>query len=556
MNFRRFFIFILLVSLTFLLFRCAQVVPLTGGAKDTKAPELLSVFPANRSVNIAVKGAKIVFKFNELVSAQNASQKLIINPLTDEMPDLTVNGKTLTVEFIKELLPNTTYFLQFGNSIADIHENNPFPNLNYLFSTGPAIDSAYITGEIVDALSQKPVSDVSVWLYKNLTDSALLTSKPDYLTKTNDKGNYFLSAIKYGTYRAVAVADKNKNLMYDLSETMAFSDSPINVFNDTLNFRLSTAKSEKLYIKKKIQSFWGFNRYVLNDTFPGVYFITEKSIDEDKYNYEVRNDTLEVYYKNIYERNFSFIVKNGTKAFDTVNLDIPSQTKVDSTVDKGTRKIGFRAEKPTYSILHDPLIFNFSLPVKKLNEGFCYLLRDSIKESPVFTSENLNEDNALVTTFLPSYKKRLKNKLLPQKTYTLVCLPKSIETFWGTFNKDTLKTSFKTAGADETGNLTVKAQVPDSTKNYVVQILDEKGVLRAEKAIAGKLKSEINFYNLPAGEYKTRVIFDIDGNGKFSPAMFLKHQQPEKVIYHEKSIKILAGWDIESEWKIATISDH
>ncbi len=553
MIFKKPFALISLCVAALVLYRCAQIVPLTGGAKDAKGPELLLVLPLNKSTHVPVKNLKIVFKFNEFITGQGLAQKLIINPVMQEMPEVTTSGKTLTVTFYKDLLPNTTYFLQFGNALTDIHEGNPYADLNYIFSTGPVLDSAYITGKVTYALSKKPVADVSVMLYSNLNDSAPLKSNPDYVTKTNETGKYFLSAIKPGVYKVMAVSDKNKNQMYDLSEAVGFLNAPVEINRDTVDFNLSTAKSERLFIKKKIQAFWGYNKYVLNDTFPNSYIITEKSIDTDNYNYELRNDTLEVYYKNLYDRNFDFVLKNEKTSYDTLSLPIPAKAKVDSTIQKALKKLSVRSEKTSYGAKHEDVLLNFSVPVKNIVAEKCILFKDTVMEAPVFTSENSNEEGTLVTTYLPLYKKRLTNKLIPQKTYTLMFLPAAIETFWGTFNADTLKTTFKTFAADEQGSLQVKLVLDDSIKNYVLQVLTEKGIVVRECSGANKKDVLQVFYNLPAGDYLLRLTDDADQSRKFSPADYGKSKQPESVYFYDKPVKIPAGWDVETEWKIISL---
>lgn len=538
-----------LIFIAFFTYRCAQVIPLTGGAKDTKPPKLISVVPENKSTNVSHRGTKIVFKFDEMIAAPTASQKLIINPLTNEIPDITVRGKTLTVEFQKGLQENTTYLLQFEKSVVDIHENNAV-DLNYIFSTGPVIDTSFITGEVIDALSQKPAVNISVLLYKNLGDTAPVRSKPDYMTQADEKGKYFLSAVKPGTYQAIALLDKNKNMAYDAGEAIGFLDKPVSINNDTVNFKVSVADASAFFVKKKIQSFWGLNKFVLNDTLPNVYVVPSKNADADKISFESRNDTLEVYYKNLYNINLELLLKKDKTTFDTINLVLPSKEKTDSSFDKGMKKMSLHTEKGIYGAKHDDVILNFSLPVKSIDNEKCFLIKDSIKQVPVFTSENRNEEKTLVTTYLPQYQKRLTNSLVAHGTYTLTFLPRSIETFWGTFNKDTIKTVFKTYPADEIGNLQVKLVLNDSIKAYVLQLLKPNGTTVNESYGVTKKEITVNFYNLSPGEYSMRLIEDIDGNKKFTPSDFLNHVQAEPVWYYAKPLKVIAGWDVEAEWSI------
>lgn len=536
--------------LVLLCYRCAQVIPLTGGARDTKPPALLSVTPADRSTNVSPHKVKIVFKFDELISAQGATQKLIINPIIPEIPEIEARGKILTLSFDKALDPNTTYFLQFGNSVVDIHESNPYPNLSYLFSTGPTIDSAYITGKVMHAFTKKPVPDVSVMLYRNAADSAPLLTAPDYITRSDADGKYFLSAIKSGKYRVIAVADKNKNRLYDISESLGFLNEMIEITRDTVDLLMSTTESDRVFIKKKLQPFWGYNRYVLNDTFPEVYMITEKSIDDGNYRYETRNDTLEVYYKELYDRKFDMVFKNGKESFDTLQINIPGKARVDSSLEKGTRKVSVRTERTAYSAKKDPVILNFSLPVRNIDAAKCVLKKDATGEKPVFTQEEANEEGNLVTSFLPVYARRLTNTLVPSSVYTLTVLPGAVETFWGSTNADTLRSMFKTLGADELGSLQVKLEVPSAVKSYVLQVLNEKGNVLKEVISANKNTNTHFFYNLPAGDHTLRLVDDADQNKKFSPASYLKGRQAEDVHLYDKTIKIPAGWDVETEWKL------
>jgi hypothetical protein len=546
---KKFFIISCLVCVAVFTYRCAQVLPLSGGAKDTRAPKLISVVPANKSTNVPNRGTQIVFKFDEMIAAPTASQKLIINPLTEEMPDITVRGKTLIVEFTKPLQQNTTYLLQFENSVVDIHENNPI-DLTYMFSTGPSIDSSYITGKVIYTLSQKPATDVSIMLYKNLSDTAPLRTKPNYMTKVDKEGNYFLTAVKPGKYQAIALLDKSKNMTYDGGEAIGFLAAPVSIHNDTVNFSMSVAKADNIFVKKKIQSFWGLNRFVLNDTLSNVYAIPSKHIYSDNISFDSRNDTLEVYYKNLHDVNLELLLKKDKSTFDTVNLTIPSKTKIDSAIAKGLSKMSVRTEKGIYGAKYDDVVLNFSFPVKSITEEKCLLIMDTTKVKPVLTSENKNEEKTLVTTYLPQYKKRLMNNLVPQSTYTLMFLPQSVETFWGTFNKDTLKAVFKTFPADEIGNLQVKLVLSDSIKGYVLQLLKTNGAIANEYAGVNKKEIAVNFYNLLPGEYSLRLIEDRDENKKFSPSDFFKHVQAEPVWYYKKPLKVLAGWDIEAEWNM------
>ncbi|HEX7413596.1 MAG TPA: carboxypeptidase-like regulatory domain-containing protein, partial [Bacteroidia bacterium] len=419
-------------------------------------------------------------------------------------------------------------------------------------STGAIIDTNTVSGKVIDALSLKPIKEISVMLFADLSDTAATRSKPNYLIKTDTAGKYSLSAIKPGTYQIITVSDKNKSMTYDAGEAIGFVNAPLTITGkDTVNFIMSTPKVNNSFIKKKIQPFWGYNKFILSDTMPDAYILYEdKKLDGDKIAYETRNDTLEVYYKGIHDTELKLFVKRGQMVIDTVILEVPKEQKVDSTLNRNGKKISVSANKKLYGIANDEVTINFSFPVKNIDKDKCLLVHEGITEKAVLTSENKNENNNLVTTYLPLYKKRVLNKLLESQTYSLIFLPNSITNYWGKINADTIKATFKTYSNDDIGTLKLKLTLPDSIHNYLAQLLNTVGNVLNEYSGVVKKENNITFYNLPASDYSLRFINDVDANKKFTPANFTTHTQPEDIFLYDKSIKVPAGWDVETEWKI------
>lgn len=549
---KRFFSFSLFLFVVVLFNNCAQIGPLTGGSKDITPPKLVSVVPKDTSTNIPTKNTKIVFQFDELVDVKAVSSAMIINPIMDNKPEVTSKGKKMLVEFNDDLQPNTTYQIQFGQSVGDIHENNKYKNLTYIFSTGPVIDTNTVSGNATWALTSTPVKDASVMLYTNLTDSAITRTKPSYVVKTDSGGSYSLSAIKPGVYQVVAITDKNSNNAFDDGEAIGFINAPLTISgNDSVNFVMSVPKSNRNFIKKKVQPFWGYNKFILNDTLSDAYMLyTDKNLNSDKITYETRNDTLEVYYKDIADAELKLLIKRGQTVFDTVSLNVPSVQKVDSTISKNLKKINAGFTKKSYGINNDDVFFNFSHPIKNIDTEKCFLICDSIKSKPLISTENKNENNNLVTTYLPLYKKRLLNPLKENRTYTLMFLPNSITTYWGKMNTDTIKTSFKTYPTEDIGTLKIKLTLPDSVHNYILQLLDNNKKVLTEYSSGSKKENVVTFYNITASDYSIRLINDVDANKKFTPANIATHAQPEDVYLYTKVIKVPAGWDVETDWNL------
>ena len=74
-------------------------------------------------------------------------------------------AKYVQIELMDTLRPNTTYNFNFGQSIVDNNEGNPYPYFRYVFSTGDYVDSLQVRGTIGNAFGRETKNFVSVMLY-------------------------------------------------------------------------------------------------------------------------------------------------------------------------------------------------------------------------------------------------------------------------------------------------------------------------------------------------------------------------------------------------------
>lgn len=212
---------------------CGQQVPPTGGPKDTLPPKLLMALPDYKSTQF--KSEKIILTFDEYVSLDNPFEKVTFSPVPKYNPVVESKLKTVTIKIKDTLEENTTYRIDFGESVRDINENNILRNLNYTFSTGSYIDSAYLTGNVIIAESGKIDSSIIVVLHRNLDDSAVAKEKPRYYSKLKGDGSYFFSNLKPGRYNLFAIKDNDGGKKYDqVSELIAFLDKPLEIGRDTI----------------------------------------------------------------------------------------------------------------------------------------------------------------------------------------------------------------------------------------------------------------------------------------------------------------------------------
>jgi hypothetical protein len=50
---------------------------------------------------------------------------------------------------------------------------------------------------------------------------------------------------------------------------------------------------------------------------------------------------------------------------------------------------------------------------------------------------------------------------------------------------------------------------------------------------------------LEVGTYRVRVIYDLNGDGKWTTGDFTLHRQPEPVSYYPGEIELQPGWELE-----------
>jgi hypothetical protein len=205
---------------------CAQIGYPAGGAKDTIPPVLLNAFPAERTTNF--KDNKITLVFNEYIEVQDLQNNLLVAPFPKTIPNVSYKLKTVTVKIKDTLLPNTTYAIDFGNSLKDLNEGNPFRNYTYVFSTGNTIDSFTLSGNVIMAETGKMDSTIMAVLYKNADDSAVQHRKPDYIARLDRQGNYNFKNLSEGNYKLYALKDGDGGKTYNSTiETFAFLQNDI-----------------------------------------------------------------------------------------------------------------------------------------------------------------------------------------------------------------------------------------------------------------------------------------------------------------------------------------
>ncbi len=224
------FYFLLFTSLGFIYSAissgCAQIGAPTGGLKDTIPPHLVKATPAVNSINFT--GNTITLGFDEYVTVDNVQTNLLVSPYPKTNPVVNYKLRNVTIKLKDTLKANTTYSIDFGNSIKDVNEGNVVNNFTYVFSTGNTIDSLELSGKVILAETGRVDSTILVLLYRNANDSSVAGRKPDYVGKLNGDGNFTFRNLPSDTFKIYALKDETGSKTYNSKfETFAFADSDV-----------------------------------------------------------------------------------------------------------------------------------------------------------------------------------------------------------------------------------------------------------------------------------------------------------------------------------------
>lgn len=521
--------------------QCAQITPLTGGKKDETPPKVLKFNPENTSVNF--KSKVIEIEFDEYIVLRDVANQFIITPQTKEVPDIQALGKKLKITFNETLLPNTTYKLAFGNAISDLNESNVFQNFEYIFSTGPTIDSLRLSGQVLNALDKKPAAQILVGLYDiKSNDSIIYKAKPLYICKTNEGGYFSFNYLPGASFKMVAIKDQNKNLLYDGSEEqIAFSKEFVNPKDSgTISLLLFKETPTKSFIKKTFSSEYGKAYIIYNKPQLNITQVIAKGLTH--YSQSRLKDTLILYYANKFDTLETFI-KYESKKTDTLYIKVLSGTAFEkqNKTFKYNLQANFSTTLPFYEL--PTFILNVPVDSKNIITDKISLIekKDSVVKKLAFS---ILKEEDLITTF------KIQSEFKPETTYTLI-LQKAAITDNAQRVNDSIAYQFTTSSIEDYAQLNMKLFFPKK-ENYIIMLLNTKEQIVDERRVEFALNSTsekiIEYKNLIPGNYFMKVVEDVNKNGLFDTGDYFLKNQPETIFVNPLPIKLLAGWEIENEW--------
>jgi|WetSurMetagenome_2_1015567.scaffolds.fasta_scaffold56257_2 uncharacterized protein (DUF2141 family) len=561
---------------------CAKVNSPTGGPKDYDPPVIVKSMPENGARNF--RGNEVSVTFNEYVTLDQINQKFMVSPPMKKKPKVALRGKSVVVKFDEPLHDSTTYTLNFQDAIRDLNQGNVFSNFQFVFSTGPVIDSLSVTGNVYSALTLSPPEETLVLLYSELADSAVHKHVPSYISRTDKNGYFRINNIKEGTYRLYALKDADNSKNFNLpDEEFAFCDSVITVSheNDYLPVVRDTATTVKPKVKgkpvqdtlvltgnhklflfkpeKKAHYFAGSSRpssYRLNfalsippDSFPFRFTIPGASPSAYRMERSVNRDSLIVWLGDTALVNNPLLKTVIYYPFtDSTGAVIERRDSVPMRFmfPKATRG---RKRNPPYQVTS-------SMFTGGLKPGQKIILSAKSPFGPTDTSRiNIYELVAKDKIRVPYSispdtsnlcKLILNARLIPGKTYMFNADSAAFRNDYGEVS-DSVGYRVSIKGPDMYGKLILN--ISGYTGNKIIQLLtkDEKLVREIVTDKEGKL--ELPY--IDRGPYRLRVVYDLNGDGKWNTGDFDKGIQPEPVSYLPKELELKENWDDKEDWNIS-----
>ena len=520
---------------------CAKRGSPTGGPVDSIPPVLINASPKINSTNFDSKEIRLTF--DEFVKLDKVDEQLIISPPLNkssyEVKPLNGVTKKVFLEFIDSLENETTYSINFGNSIKDNNEGNPLTFFSYTFSTGETIDSLYVRGNISDAFDKETDDYISIHLYRIdsiFNDSIIYNNRPTYISNSLDSTSYQFKNIKEGKYLILALKDIDNNYFFDpFYDKIGFIDSLITLPRDSIiNFKLFKEETSLIWDKphfinsEKI----GFGYYGKLDL---KNIKIESSIpDSVNYTYTKENekDTLIFWLsKNSFDSlNFNLIEKDTTKLV-TVKFDRAKDTLIDS----------LSISPKTANIIHLKETFKLSsnIPLKNIEDSLITIRDIDSLIVPFTTSINDNLDQI-----------DIEFEVSPSDNYRVFILPEAIKDVRGVSN-DTLQYNVVSQSLEDYGNVYLDV-IRNSNSKFILQMIDSNGeVIRVFKNV--NQDATYNFDYVRPGKYIFRLIEDANNNDKWDTGNYLKKIKPERVYYFSNELEVRANWDLNETFNLNQI---
>ena len=577
----------------------------TGGPKDTLPPVIVYMNPANFTTMVdTLHPPKIYIEFNEYVQIKDQQKELYTSPAMKKAPSIVRRGHGIVVTIKDTLRPNTTYAINFGSSIQDNNESNPLHSMRYVFSTGPEIDSMYMSGYTGDSYKADSVSKSFIYFFiadsveqPTEWDSTMFNYQPDVIARAEKNGIFIAQNLKPVDYRIYAFEDTNGNMMYEPSvDQIGFLDTTYNpahmpgftIWYDSLRhypsadpqlyfrmfmdrrFARQTLSAQERPSRHKAMIYFGAPN-------PEVTSIEFDSIPSEHVIYDpqtVGRDTVALWF-DLEPEEIPDTIRGRITYFkhDSVNNLVESTDNlrltwvyVESREEREAReeqeRERERAERNGEEYVEPEVENPFKVTMntsgelnryKHIDMEFDYLVTslDTAAITLSRTTETETEPQAVEFSLEPDTlnrrKLRIRAEWEPTVRYELMIPAGAIRNVAREQN-DTIRCNY--TGSDPAQYAIVRINVTSSNSEarYILQLTNTQGKVQNE--IANVTPGNYTFEYVSPGDILIRVVEDMNGNGKWDTGDMVLMRQPERTeIYKNaegiETITTKANWEFD-----------
>lgn len=583
--------------------RCASIGTPTGGPKDTLPPVVVAVVPEDGATNF--KSKSIYIEFDEYVQLKDQQKEIYVSPAMGKKPVFTMRGRGIYIQIKDDsLLPETTYAIEFGSSVADNNESNALHGLRYVFSTGSAIDSLICSGYTEDSYTADSLGKSFIWFYEadsvetpDTYDSTIFKYKPSKIARSQNNGIFIAQNLKPVPYRVYAIFDANDNQTYEPSiDKVGFVDGVYNpaempdfsiwydsvrrypsadpqlyfrLFTDVSFRRQSLQEATRPEQHKVVLSFGASN--------PDIRSLRLDSVPQDKIIVEPLSkgrDTLALWL-NVPSESLPDTLRGEIvfMAHDTLNVlrETKEELKlswrrIESRDQERERERNERArakaeaageewkEPPTPSTFamidfaksaevnpEQDLPLEFATPLTRFDSTAVELL--SFGEG----GDTLRERAIFIPDTANVRRWRLRSRWLPERQYRLRIPPDALADITGEGN-DSITASLTVSKVEDYATLRLKVTPRHEGDLYILQLVDVNGTLLREERGVGA--GEHTMLYVPAGDMRLRIIEDVNGNGEWDGGNLVERRQSERAEFYkndeqEELFTTKTGWEFD-----------
>ncbi len=538
----------------------------SGGPKDTLAPVLIKLTPDNNSTNFPVYGGQIAIQYDEYTIIKNATD-IYLSPPHKKRPVAKIKGKNIIVTFPDTLRSNTTYSLDFGQSLADNNEGNPANRLVYSFSTGDVVDSLYCTGKVIDCKTLKPVKNILVAFFSDMSDSACFNTYPDMAVKSDEWGFFAMRNLKPIPYKVYAYTDGDSDSKYSpAGDQIAFLDStytPSKVIRDSIyelgyflmkdtllcqkrvaDFTLSLftelQASQSLQNSGRINEKMGFLKFSAPDVKINSMEIFGVDSSALIVQYNQARDSLNFWINTQYKLEDSLLVKiNYLKTDSLGNLSpftediamglpealVAAIKKKETDKTKQDTAFSLKLAAASETVEQDGISLTFDTPIVASTPDSIKLTSTNPKNQTSEMKYSIRQDSTEIRRMILRPEGKLQvgynyELTVPHGTFTnLNFLPNNEE-----------KVKFAIPNSEQLSSLTL--HLTDVSSRYIVELVNEK-MDKVFRTYYAEQDTSLVFPYLKADRYSIRITEDLNKNNIFDTGNLLLRRQPEKVLMYK-----------------------